>query len=321
MIKFYAGKTIQYTILILLTVTLNFMLPRIMPGDPLKYIIGEDIVYMSVEEVNEKRVELGLDQPIIAQYGDYLSGMVRGDFGYSYQKKTAVSEIISRRIGYTLLLTGINLIISTVLGIFFGTLAAWRRGERTDLTLNNIFVFLRSMPSFWVGMVLVAIFGVQLKLLPSFGAESMGQSLEGFARLKDLVQHLILPVTALVILSVSQIYFTMRYSMINTLREDYIKMARLKGMPNKTIRYKHAMRNALIPVITVVMLNLGYMVGGTTIIETVFAYPGMGRLLFESVLSRDYQLIQGCVLIITLCVIFANLLADMLYPVIDPKVV
>lgn len=308
-------------ILIIFTVTLNFMLPRIMPGDPLKYILGEDITFMTGEEVNERRIKMELDRPLPEQYISYVNDLIHGDFGYSYQQKVPVIDIIKRRIPYTLLLTGINLILSTVIGILFGTFAAWRRGDKVDIGLNNFFVFLRSMPSFWVGMVLVAIFGVQLKLLPTFGAETIWGGYEGFDRFIDLLKHMILPVTSLVILSVSQIYLTMRYSMINTLQEDYIKMARLKGIPEKIIKYKHAMRNALIPVVTVVMLNLGYMVGGTTIIETVFAYPGMGRLLYESVIKRDYPLIQACVLIITLCVIFANLLADAIYPKIDPKVI
>lgn len=321
MLKFYSGKLIQYMILIIFTVTLNFMLPRIMPGDPLKYILGEDITFMTGEEVNERRIKMGLDRPLPEQYISYVNDLIHGNFGYSYQQKVPVIDIIKRRIPYTLLLTGINLILSTVIGILFGTFAAWRRGDKVDIGLNNFFVFLRSMPSFWVGMVLVAIFGVQLKLLPTFGAETIWGGYEGFDRFIDLLKHIILPVTSLVILSVSQIYLTMRYSMINTLQEDYIKMARLKGIPEKIIKYKHAMRNALIPVVTVVMLNLGYMVGGTTIIETVFAYPGMGRLLYESVIKRDYPLIQACVLIITLCVIFANLLADAIYPKIDPRVI
>ena len=177
------------------------------------------------------------------------------------------------------------------------------------------------MPSFWVGMILVAIFSVRLRWFPVYGAQSNWANYQGLDKVMDISRHLALPLVALVILSVSQIYFTMRYSMIDVLAEDYILMTKMKGLDDKEVRYKHGMRNALVPVVTVVMLNIGYMVGGSTIIETVFAYPGMGRLLYEAVSGRDYVVIQGCVLIMTLFVIAANIIADMLYPLLDPRVV
>lgn len=321
MFRFYFAKIIQYAVLLVFTISLNFLLPRVMPGNPLKYIVGEDISLMSAPEKEALLEELGLNKPIHEQYIDYVKTLTRGDLGYSYKEKRPVSEIIGERLPWTILLSLTNIILSTIIGVILGAVAAWNRGKAKDISLNNIFVFFRSMPSFWIGMILVAVFGAQLKLLPIFGAKTMWANYTGLDNVLDIIEHLILPTVTLVILSVSSIYFTMRYSMIDTLGEDYILMARIKGLDDKKVKYRHAMRNALIPVVTVVMLNLGYIVGGATVVETVFSYPGMGRLLFEAVTNRDYPVIQGCFLMITVCVIAANIIADLLYPLLDPKVV
>ena len=321
MVKYYAKIVLQYAIVLLVAITLNFLLPRIMPGDPIKYMVGEDYVYMTVEERDALREEHGLDDPWIEQYGRYMSNLLKGDLGYSYQSGRDVKEMIGEKIPWTLLLSGINLILVTVVGVVLGTIAAWKHGSKTDLLLNNIMAFFKSMPSFWIGMILIAIFGVSLRWFPVFGAESAYARLKGWAKVMDIAKHLVLPEITLLILSVTSIFVTMRFSMINVLGEDYIVMARMKGLTETAIKYKHGMRNALIPVITVVMMNMGYILGGATVIETVFAYPGMGRLLYDSVIGRDYPLIQGCFLISTLCVVAANIIADFLYPLIDPKAV
>jgi peptide/nickel transport system permease protein len=320
MVRFYAGKLTQYGILLFLAATFNFALPRLMPGDPLLYVVGEDVTLMSAAEKEAMRTKMGLNRPVLVQYLEYFGELLRGDLGYSYRENKPVSDVIAKRLPWTLLLAFLNVVISTLIGAAAGALAAWRRGSRMDIGLGTFFIFLRSMPSFWVGMILVAVFGATLKWLPVYGAYTMWSYFEGFAYVLDVARHLILPLTTMVILSVTAIFITMRYSMINTLGEDYITMAELKGIPQKTIKYRHAMRNALIPVVTVVMMNIGYMVGGATVVETVFAYPGTGRLLFEAVSNRDYPLIQGCFFVITLCVIVANIVADLLYPLLDPKV-
>lgn len=321
MLKFYAAKFFQYFVVLFVAITLNFLLPRIMPGDPIKYMVGEDYVYMTIEEREALEEKHGLNDPLIVQYGKYLSQLLSGDLGYSYQTGRNVTEVIGEKIPWTILLSAINIVLTTVVGVVLGTIAAWKHGSKLDIFLNNLMAFFKSMPSFWIGMILIAIFGVSLGWLPVFGAESAYARLSGWERVLDIAKHLILPEITLLILSVTAIYVTMRFSMINILGEDYIVMARMKGLTERTIKYKHAMRNALIPVITIVMMNMGYLLGGATVIETVFAYPGMGRLLYDSVIGRDYPVIQGCFLIITLCVIAANIVADILYPVIDPKAV
>ena len=321
MVQYYTHKVLQYAIVLFVAITLNFLLPRIMPGDPIKYMVGEDYVYMTVEERDALREEHGLNDPWIQQYGRYMGDLLKGDLGYSYQNGRDVKDMIGEKLPWTLLLSGINLILVTIVGVVLGTIAAWKHGSKTDLFLNNIMAFFKSMPSFWIGMILIAIFGVALGWFPVFGAESAYARLKGWEKIVDIAHHLVLPEITLLILSVTSIFVTMRFSMINVLGEDYIVMARMKGLTETAIKYRHGMRNALIPVITVVMMNMGYILGGATVIETVFAYPGMGRLLYDSVIGRDYPLIQGCFLISTLCVVAANMIADFLYPLINPKAV
>ncbi|WP_028391086.1 ABC transporter permease [Bacillus cihuensis] len=318
--KFVAGKFLQYVIVIILMVTLNFLLPRVMPGNPLVFLAGEDVGFMSSAEKEAILEKHGLNDSIVQQYGTYLKNIFTGDFGFSYQQKRPIIELLKERLPWTMLLSGLGLVLSTIIGVLFGTISAWKRGTKTDVNLLTMFMFLSAMPSFWVGMILVSVFSVQLGWLPVFGAESAWSNLKGMDRFIDIVKHLILPLTTLVLISVTSTFMIMRYSMLNVLGEDYIMIAKAKGVKEKVIRYKHAMRNALLPVATVFMLSLGFTLGGATVIETVFAYPGVGRLMFESVLSRDYPLIQATFLIITFSVVIANFLADLIYPFLDPKV-
>ncbi|CAM3765233.1 ABC transporter permease [Aeromicrobium ponti] len=318
--KFIAGKLLQYLIVIFLMLTLNFLLPRLMPGNPLVFLAGEDVGFMSSAEKEAILDKYGLNDSILEQYGAYIKNIFTGDFGYSYQQKRPISELLMERLPWTMLLTGLGLVLSTVIGVMFGAISAWRRGTRTDANLLTVFMFLSAMPSFWVGMILVSIFSAQLGWLPVFGAESAWSNYTGMDRLIDIGKHLILPLATLILISVTSTFMIMRYSMLNVLGEDYIMMAKAKGVKEKVIKYKHAMRNALLPVATVFMLSLGFTLGGATVIETVFAYPGVGRLMFESVLSRDYPLIQATFLIITFSVVIANFLADLIYPLLDPKV-
>ena len=310
----------QYLLIILFVITLNFFLPRLIPGDPLKFIAGQDIVRLSEEQKEAIRIEYGLDRPVAVQFAKYASNTLKGDFGYSYRNKRPVLDIIGERMPWTLLLSAVDLILTTIIGVIVGTIAAWQRGTAKDIAYNNLFIFLQSVPSFWIGMILLTIFGARLGWFPLFGAKTIGQNYTGLAYITDIVKHLVLPAATLTIVSVSSVYFTMRYAMIDTLKEDYIVMAKMKGLDDNKVKYRHAMRNALIPVVTVIMLNLGFMVGGAIITETVFTYPGMGRLLFESVTNRDYSVMQTCFMIITLCVIAANIISDILYPFLDPRI-
>ena len=318
--RLLTGRMLQYLILILAMLVLDFMLPRAMPGTPLAFLAGEDVGLMTTEQRQAVMEQHGLDLPLHQQFGRYVANLAQGDFGYSFQQRRPIADILRERLPWTLLLAGANLLLSTIIGVFMGAVAAWKRGGRSDASWIATFVFLAAMPSFWIGMILVAVFAAQLGWFPVYGAYSTYAGLTGWERLVDIAHHLVLPLVSLVFISVSSVFFTMRYSMLSALRQDYISMARAKGVPERLVKYRHAMRNALLPVLTIFMLNLGFIVSGAVVIETVFAYPGIGRLLFQAVLARDYPVLQASFLLITLAVILANIVADLLYPLFDPRV-
>lgn len=314
-----AGRFLQYLIVFIVAVTLNFLLPRFMPGNPLALIAGVDVGLLSPEQRAQVIAGSGLDQPLITQYLNYWVDLFRFDFGFSFRQNRPIIDMIAERLPWTLLLTGASLAVSALLGIVLGAASAWRRGRPTDVGLLSFMIALESLPSFWLGMLLVSIFAVQLGWLPSFGAVTPAGRLEGGDAILDVVSHALLPVVTLSVLSIPGVYLTMRYSMLSVLGEDFIRTARAKGASERRVLFRHVARNALAPVVTVLALRLGYAFGGTVVIETVFSYPGLGRLVFESVSGRDYPVMQATFLIFTVAVLLANLLADLVYPLLDPR--
>jgi peptide/nickel transport system permease protein len=319
-VRVITAKVGQYALVLLIALSLNFLLPRFMGGDPLVFIVGEDIGRLTPEEKDRVRREYGLDLPLYAQFGTYLGDIAQGDLGWSISKRAHIGDVLKQRIPVTLLLTGTALVLSTIIGVAFGALAAWRRGRRSDISILTLFMFLESMPAFWVGMLLVAIFSVNLRMLPIFGFETPYVRYEGLARIGDIAKHLALPVTTLTIVSISAMFLTARYAMLTVLGEDYITVARAKGLHERWVLFRHALRNALLPVATLFMLRVGFVFSGAVVVETVFSYPGLGRLLFEAVIARDYPLLQAGFVIATVTVVAANLLVEFIYPLLDPRV-
>jgi peptide/nickel transport system permease protein len=314
-----AGRVLQYLIVFGVAVTLNFLLPRFMPGNPLALIAGVDVGLLTPEQRQQIIASSGLDQPLIVQYLNYWGDLFRLDFGFSYRQSRPIIDMIAERLPWTLLITGASLAVSAVIGIVLGAASAWRRGRPSDVGTLSFMIALESLPSFWLGMLLVSIFAVQLGWLPSFGAITPAGRLDGMDAVLDVVSHAILPVVTLSVLSIPGIYLTMRYSTLSVLGEDFIRTARAKGASERRVLFRHVARNALAPVVTVLALRLGYAFGGTVVIETVFSYPGLGRLVFESVSGRDYPVMQATFLVFTVAVLLANLLADLLYPLLDPR--
>lgn len=317
---FFAGKGAQYVLVLALTVALNFMLPRMMPGSPLVFLAGEDVGFLDAEQRAQLYALYGLDQPQWKQFLTYVSNLVRGELGYSFQRGRPIAAIIGERLPWTLLLVGISLALATLVGAGLGAVAAWRRGSTLDLGTLGVAMFFESVPSFWLGMIFIAVFAAGLGWFPIFGASTAGLPLAGWALLLDRVRHLVLPLATLTLITIPGTFLIMRYSMLSVLGEQYIATARAKGVAERFVLRRHAVRNALLPVATVFMLNLGFIASGATVVETVFSYPGIGRLLYEAVLNRDYPVIQGTFFIITVSVIVANILADLLYPLLDPRV-
>jgi peptide/nickel transport system permease protein len=302
-----------------LAATVNFAIPRLMPGDPITLIVGEDANRLRPEEVQRSLERFGLDKSIPEQYGRYLVNLVQGDLGYSYGHRQPVSSLLADRLPWTLLLVGGALVASTVIGVVAGTAAAWWRRRRIGNATLAAFVALESVPAFWTGLLLLIAFGAQLKWLPVFGAQSLDTQ-TGFAAVLDVAKHLILPVTTLTLAIVGQTFLVTRAALASVVRDDFVLMARAKGLRESAVAMRHALPAASLPLVTAVFLRLGVLVGGAVVVETVFTYPGVGRMLFEAAQGRDYPVLQGGFLVLSLAVIATNLLADLLYPRLDPRI-
>lgn len=316
---FDVNRLTQYLIVIVVAVSLNFALPRLMPGNPLALIAGVDVGLMTPDQRAELIEQIGLNEPLITQYVDYWGSILRGDLGTSFRSGRPISSLIAERLPWTLLLTGGALIVSAVFGIVLGAISAWRRGGKIDVPLLTGMIALQSLPSFWLGMLLISVFAVQLGWLPSFGSVSPAADFTGWANVRDIAEHAVLPILTLSVLSTPGVYMTMRYSMLEVLGEDFIRTARAKGASEKRVLFGHVARNAMAPVVTFLAIRLAFSFGGSVIIETVFSYPGLGRLVFEAVSGRDFPVMQSAFLVFTAAVLIANLVADLLYPILDPR--
>jgi peptide/nickel transport system permease protein len=310
----------QYGLVLFLAVTLNFLLPRIMPGDPMALIAGNAVRQMNAAQKTELRHVYGLDKPLAQQYLIYLGNLLRGDLGQSYRYsggKTVVQTVFDH-LGWTLLLVGVSLPLAIVLGSLLGAWAAWHRGHPGDLGLLTGLYALRSMPPFWLAMILIPIFAVTLHVLPSGDSYSFPRP-TGPARIVDVAHHAILPVIVLTLAYLPVAFAIMRSSMLSVLGGGYIRTARAKGVGERTVLFRHGLRNALLPVVTVFALDFGQMLGGVLLIETVFNYRGIGSMMFEAVKSRDYPLLQGGFLAFTVGVLAINVFTDWLYPRLEPR--
>ncbi|MDX2344307.1 MAG: ABC transporter permease [Acidimicrobiia bacterium] len=309
----------QYLVVFVVAVSLNFMLPRLMPGNPLALLAGVDVGLMTPDQRAEVIDQVGLDAPLISQFFDYWKAVLTGDLGFSYRSGKPIVDMIGERLPWTLLITGASLVISAFFGIIMGAFSAWRRGKKSDLTLLTGMIGLQSLPSFWLGMLLISVFAVQLGWFPSFGAVTPAAYLQGWDNVRDIAKHAVLPIVTLTVLSVPGVYLTMRYSMLEVLGDDFIRTARAKGASETRILFGHVARNAIAPVVTFLAIRFAFAFGGSVIIETVFSYPGLGRLVFEAVSGRDYPVMQAAFLVFTVAVLLANLFADLLYPILDPR--
>ncbi|RWR25020.1 ABC transporter permease [Agrococcus lahaulensis] len=317
--RFLISRGGQYAIVLAVAISLNFVLPRLMPGSPLALLAGVEPSELTPEEREELISEAGLDQPMIVQYFRYWGNVLTFNFGTSFRMNEAIGDLILERLPWTLLITMTALLLSSLIGIALGVLAAWRRGRASDVVSLNTMIALDSTPSFWLGMLFVALFSVTLGWLPSYGAVTPGAQLAPWDAFVDIAAHAALPILTLTILSIPGIFLTMRYSTLSVMGEDFIRTAQAKGLTNTQVLSRHVVRNAIVPVSTVIALRLGFAFGGSVVIETVFSYPGLGRLVFEAVSSRDYPVMQATFLVFTIAVLVANILADLLYPRLDPR--
>lgn len=312
---------LAYLATIFVLVTLTFVLPRAMPGDPLLALIDPGATaYVQSESLREQLAAYyGLDRPVGEQYVSYLTGLAQGDLGTSIRYNRPVAGLVAERLPWTLLLVLTAMAVATVGGLAAGVHSAWRRGRAVDQSLLSVFLCLRNFPSFFLASIALFVFAVQLGWVPLAGARTAFTQVSSLAGVLDVAHHLVLPASVLAVQFAGGHYLIMRASMVSELGADYLLMGRAKGLRERRLKYRYAARNALLPVVTRLAMQVGFAVTGTIFVETVFAYPGMGRLMFDAVAFRDYPTLQACFLILAVGVVTANFVADALCARLDPR--
>ncbi|WP_327234211.1 ABC transporter permease [Streptomyces sp. NBC_01317] len=317
---YVAGKLGGAVVSLIAVLVTSFFLFRIIPGDPVKAMTRGKPT--SAEQLATMRRQFGLDLPMWRQFGDYCANALTGDLGTSYQFHAPVGELIGEKLPATLLLMGVAAVIYSALGLWLGTRSAWHNGGLGDRINTGVALTLWSVPSFWLGLLLIIVFSVGIGQIPGMfptGGMSSGSS-SGFGYVTDVAHHMVLPVVTLVAVGYAQTLLVMRSSLLDEMGSDYLTTARAKGLRDDLVRRRHAVPNALLPTVTVVFINLGHVAAGSILVETVFSWPGLGGLFYQALSVPDLPLVQGLFVVFAGAMILMNLLADLLYPLLDPRV-
>ncbi|NDJ78889.1 MAG: ABC transporter permease [Chloroflexi bacterium] len=316
-------RVVVYLFTLWVVVTLNFLLPRLLPGDPLAALLdpqSADYVY-NPDVRAELEAYYGLDRPLRQQYADYFFGAFEGDLGQSIRLNQPVTDLLGEHLPWTLRLTVIALALASMIGVWSGAEAAWKRRSIWDKTLVTVSVITSNAPVFFTGMLLLIVFGVELGWLPLAGGRTpFVEYATPWDKVRDYGEHLALPVITLTLALLGSKFLLVRNSMIGVLGEDYMLVARAKGLTTGRLKRRHALRNAILPFVHHLAAHTSFALTGALFIETLYNYPGMGKLIFDSVVARDYPVIQGVFLVVSVLVLSANLLADWLTLRLDPRV-
>ena len=319
MLAFIAQRIGKAVIVLLAIVVLNFFLIRMAPGDPAMVMAGEagagDKIFVA-----QLREKFGLDKPLPVQLYTYVKGIVTFDLGFSFRQQAPVSKLILDRLPATLLLTLTAFVISLVLGILFGVLAARFAGTFLDTAITVAALVFYATPLFWIALMAILVFSVWFDWLPSFGYETVGANYTGLAHVLDVGAHLIMPAATIGLFFMATYTRMTRASMLEVQRLDFVKTARAKGLRDGVIQRRHVLRNALLPVVTLAGVHSGTLIGGAVLTETVFAWPGIGRLMYEALLQRDYNLLLGVFVVCSAMVLIFNLITDLVYRLVDPRI-
>lgn len=302
MLRYAFRRLLQLPFPVLLVTVVVFVVMQL-SGDPVDLLLG-------LEATEEQRValrtQLGMDDPVVVQYFRFLGNAIQGDFGDSLRFKQPALELVFDRLPNTLSLAGLALFIAATLGILLGVIASQKRGSLLDLMITSLSVLGQSMPSFWIGIMFIMLFSVKLNWLPSSGSGS--------------VSHMILPSITLALFMLPQIMLLMRSAMLDVMQETYVTTARAKGLNDVGVVYLHALKNALHPVITFIGLQLGTLIGGSIITESIFSWPGVGHLMIQSIKNRDVAVVEAAVVIVAIAIVLSNLLADIVNAILDPRI-
>lgn len=316
---YWARRLLQTVLILFVVVTLNFFLPRLTPGDPAAQFYNDP--RLSPEAKEEILSQFGLDKPLHVQYAAYLKNLFQGELGTSFTYRRPVGEVILSRIPWTLVLTLSSFLVSVVLGVALGAAAAWKRGGGLDTFLLSAAIVVSALPSFWIAMILTLILAFYWPVFPAYGmVDPTIPSGWNWTFIGSVAKHAFLPVLSMCIGGIVSYGILVRNSMVEISGQDFVRTARAKGLSENVVLYRHALRNAMLPLVTRVGMSLAGLVGGATVIETIFSWEGMGLLIVEASRSMDYPLMQGTMLMMAVITILANLCADLAYARLDPRV-
>ena len=321
--RYVLGKVAQAVVTLAFVLAFNFLLFRVMPGDPAALLL-RGTGQLTRETIAELEHELGLDQPLPQQFVTYVRTTVTGQFGVSLASGAPVTEVIGERIMPTLVLVGTSTLASAAMGVLIGIRAGWRRGSAFDLGSTGATLVFYAMPEFWFGILLLMAFaggvGFFPSIFPTGGYETAGSGLTGFGRVVDILNHLALPFITLTFAYLGEYALIMRSSILDIMGEDFVTTARAKGLREQQVLWRHTVPNALLPTMTLTFLSLGFVFAGDITIEYVFSYPGLGLLTVQAIDDKDFPILQAVFLLFSATVIVANLVADLLYAYLDPRV-
>jgi len=316
--RFFIRKVVAAILTIAVIVCTNFFIFRMAPGDPVRMMFRDPRV--SADSLELMKQKFGLDKPLSGQFVAYVKNLAHGDMGLSFSQQKPVLEVLAERIPNTLLLVVTALMIAILLGVILGAIAGWVSGTRFDTVILTASVTMYSIPTFALGIVLLMVFAYLIPIFPLGGITTPASGYEGFELIKDVGWHMFLPAFSIVIWYIGEYVILTRSSMIDVMGQEYITTAHAKGLKKFKILKNHALRNALLPVITITGVNLAFAAAGVIEAETVFAWPGVGRLAYDAVSQRDYPLLQGVFMLFAFAIVLANLTIDLIYGFIDPRI-
>jgi len=317
--RFLARRLAQAAPTVLIIIVINFLVLHLTPGDIVDVLAGEAGA-ATPEYVAMLRQRFGLDRPLVSQLGSYVWNVVNLDLGFSFRHNMTVVQLMRDRLPATLLLMGASISLAVALGVVFGVTAARHVNRPADGAIAVVALLSYATPTFWIGLMLIVLFSVKLGWLPTGGMMTIGAGLSGFRHVADVAQHLVLPASSLALFYAAIYTRLMRAAVLEVSGQDYVRTARAKGVSESRVTFGHILRNALLPLVTMVGVQVGSLLGGSVLVESVFGWPGLGRLAFEAVQQRDFNLLLGILFMSSLLVIAVNLIVDLLYAVLDPRI-